>query len=238
MARLAPITCIAGALAALATGSGCAGERIKLGNGQPLLVDGSACPHAQVSASQVVWIGDSWVTIPGNQHTGVRDLARAAGAIGPGDDYTIDAANGALIGQIAVQYTSQEATAIKAKVLIMDGGTLDTIMMDTSATVTSVANTFTQLLSTVADDGTVTAIIYFLMPELPNIPGVAALRPLLQQACTQSTVPCFFLDLQPLWVGHPEYTDTASGGIFPTDAGGTVIADAIWGLMQSNCIAQ
>ena len=104
MARLAPITCIAGALAALATGSGCNGERIKLGNGPTLLVDGAACPHAQVSASQVVWIGDSWVTIPGNQHTGVRDLARATHAIGPSDDYVNAAAPATTMSAIANQY--------------------------------------------------------------------------------------------------------------------------------------
>ena len=237
MARLAPVARIAGVLAALATSSGCDGGVIKLGNGQVLVVDGAACPHAQVNASQVLWIGDSWVLVPGSQHTGVRDLARAAGAIGPSDDYTIGAVAAATMAQIADQYASQESSATKVKVLIMDGGTWDTLTANgSSASVTSAASTFTELLATVAGDATADQIIYYLMPELPSIPGVAALRPLQQQACAQSTVPCFFLDLQPLWAGHPEYT--ATDGILPTDAGANVISDAIWAIMQTNCIAQ
>ena len=51
-----------------------------------------------------------------------------------------------------------------------------------------------------------------------------------------STVPCHFIDLQPLWSGHPEYTD--GSGILPTDAGAGVLADAIWSVMQQDCIAQ
>jgi len=236
MARLPPLTCLAGALATLAVASGCDGERIKLGNGA--LVDGAACPHAQVAASQVLWIGDSWVLVPGNQHTGVRDLAQMSGAIGPAADYTIAAAPATTMAQIAGQYTAQESGVTKVKVLIMDGGTWDTIAANGSAaSVASVANTFTQFLATVAADGTVDQIIYYLVPELSGIPGVADLRPLLMQACNQSPVPCYFLDLQIMWAGHPEYATGTSPPV-PTDAGGAAIAQAIWATMQAQCIAQ
>jgi hypothetical protein len=177
----------------------------------------------------------------------VRVLARTAGAIGPSDDYTIDAVAAAPMivpstnggpAPIPTQYTSQEASATKVKVLIMDGGTWDTITNNSSTTVTGVAASFQQLLSTVASDGTVTDVIYYLMPELSgNIPGVAALRPLLEQLCTQSAVPCHFLDLQPLWTDPSAY-NTAGSPPVPTSSGATVIADAIWSIMQTNCIAQ
>ncbi|HZL21640.1 MAG TPA: SGNH/GDSL hydrolase family protein [Polyangia bacterium] len=237
MARSAPVACIAGTLAALAGAAGCDGQMIRLGT----------CPHAEVPASQVVWIGDSWVLVPnGEPHTGVRDLARAAGAIGPSDDYTIDAVAAAPMvvpstnggpAPIPTQYSSQEAGATKVKVLIMDGGTWDTITNNSSATVTDVADSFKQLLSTVASDGTVTDVIYYLMPELSSIPGVAALRPLLEQVCTQSPVPCHFLDLQPIWTDPSSYNTSGSPPV-PTDSGATVIADAIWSIMQTNCIGQ
>jgi len=232
MARSAGVARVATALVALAGVAGCGGELIHLGGGD--------CAHAQVPASEVVWIGDSWVTVPGNQVTGVEDKARAANAIGPSDVYTVDAANGTVMTQIAAQYTAQEATATKAKVVIMDGGTLDTIMSNgSSASVTKVEATFMQLLGTMASDGTVTDVIYFLVPDLTTIPGVTALQPLLQADCAASAVVrCHFIDLRQPWSGHPEYTNTVSGVSFPSEAGAGVIADAIWSVMQQNCIAQ
>jgi hypothetical protein len=227
---------MAGSLVALAAAAGCGGKVIRLGDGTPL-ADGGACAHAQVAASQVLWIGDSWVLNPGNQHTAVRDSARAAGAIGPSDDYTIAAAAGATMAATAGQYDAQEAGASKVEVVIMDGGTWDTLIANGSAaSVTTAADGFNQFLTKVAADGTVAHIVYYLMPELPAIPGVAALRPLVQQACAQSQVRCHFLDLQPLWAGHPEYT--ASDGVFASDAGGAALAAAIWSIMQQSCIAQ
>ena len=221
---------------ALATASACDGKLIHLGDGQTA-VDSGICPRAQVNANQVLWIGDSWVLVPGSQHTRVRDSARAAGAIGPNDDYIMGAVAAANMAEIASQYASQEAGATKVKALIMDGCTWDTIVANGSAaSVASAASSFSQFLGTVASDATVEHVIYFLMPELATIPGVAALRPLLQPACAQSVVPCHFIDLQPLWVGHPEYT--ANDGLFPSDVGGGVVADAIWATMQQNCIAQ
>jgi hypothetical protein len=242
-----------GAGCALVVSASSCGEVIQLGLGPTAVdgatppvssegggADGGACPRGQVNASEVVWAGDSWVQIPGTQHTRVRDLAREAGAIGPTDDYVDVAANGAFMSAIANQYSTQESdpTKAKVKVLIMDGGGFDLILGNGStATVQGVVNAFTQLLATVASDGTVTQIIYFLVPsELPATPGVASLRQGLVPACAHSAVPCHFLDLEPIWTGHPEYT--ASGGVLASDAGAAAIADAIWALMQQNCIAQ
>ena len=206
-------------------------------------MDGGACVRGQVSANEVVWIGDSWILVTGTQHTRVRDLARAANAIGPSDDYVIAAVAATYMSMIAGQYDTQEAGTPKVKVLIVDGGTWDTIQASNSggsaavpAAAASAANAFTQLLARVASDGTVEHVIYFLPPEIQAIPGVAELRPLVLQACTQSAVPCHFLDLNPLFTGHPEYI--GAGNFLPTDAGGIVLGDAIWALMQQDCIAQ
>ncbi len=44
-------------------------------------------------------------------------------------------------------------------------------------------------------------------------------------------------DLEPLWDGNEEaYTDNS--GVQASEAGARVIADAIWDVMQDNCIAQ
>jgi hypothetical protein len=196
--------------------------------------------RGQVAANEVLWIGDSWVLVPGSQRTRLRDLARIAGALGSGEDYVNAAAPATTMSAIANQYSNAQAGATKTKVVLMDGGTWDTIGGGGSAaSVNAASNAFSQFINTVRNDGTVQHIIYFLTPELPGIPGVAALRPLLQQTCAQSTVPCHFLDLQndlqPPWA--PEY---ASGEPIPvpTDAGGRAIAEAIWKIMQQACIAQ
>ncbi|HMF42847.1 MAG TPA: hypothetical protein VKQ32_19380 [Polyangia bacterium] len=230
---------IAVGLAVAAAIAGCGGKVIHLGDGN----DGGPCAHGQVSANQVLWIGDSWILVPGGQVTRVQDLARAAGAIGPNDTYVVGAAPAVLMSMIASQYDTQEAGATKVKVLIMDGGTWDTIQANNAggaaavpAAATSAANAFSQLLTNVASDRTVQHIIYFLPPEIQTIPGVAELRPLVSQACQQSAVPCHFLDLDSLWTGHPEYT--GAGAFLPTDAGAVVLGDAIWALMQQNCVAQ
>jgi len=214
----------------------CDGKAIHLGNGR---ADGGPCVHGQVSANEVLWIGDSWVLVTGTQHTRVRDVARAAGAIGATDDYVIGAMPAAPIAAVANQYATREAGATKVKVVVMDGGTWDTLIANGSdASVSSVDATFKQFLAQVATDGTVGHIIYFLTPEMPGIPGVAAVRPLLQQDCADSAVPCHFIDLTPIWSGHPEYTANDTGIPIPTDAGGNAMADAIWAVMQQACIAQ
>jgi hypothetical protein len=228
-----PIACL---LVALAAAAGCNDKVVHLGDGR----DGG-CVRGQVSANEVLWIGDSWILMPGSQRTRVRELARNADAIGDGEDYVNAAAPGTTMAAIAGQYTTRQMGATKVKVLLMDGGTWDTIVANmTGGSVASAAMAaaadFAQLLTQVASDGTVEHIIYFLVPELAGIPGVAILRPLVQQSCAGSSVACHFLDLQPLWAGHPEYT--APGDTFASEAGAMVLGDAIWGLMQEHCIAQ
>jgi hypothetical protein len=139
------------------------------------------------------------------------------------------------MADIVAQYEAQQASGQPVKVLLMNGGTWDTILAQgDDASVASVVATFEQFLSKVASDGTVEHIVYFLQPELPTIPGVAKLRPLLRDACEGSAVPCHFLDLDPIW--QPEYTGV--GAIQASEAGGMAIAEAIWDIMQEHCIAQ
>lgn len=210
--------------------AGCSGKVNHLGDG---------CVRGQVNADEVLWIGDSWILFPGSQRARVTELARRAGALPPSEDYVNGAVAAAFMADIENQYATREAGPTKVKVVLMDGGTWDTLVANGSgASVTSAADGFSQFLARVAADGTVEHVVYFLPPEIPGIPGVAALRPLVQQACAQSIVACHFLDVQLLWAGHPEYTDPATGGILPTEAGAIVLADALWAIMRDECIAQ
>jgi hypothetical protein len=202
-----------------------------------------SCLRGQVTADEVLWIGDTWVLLPDGRaaREQVRDHARGAQVIADMASYASAAEAATSLSDIVQQYEERQAGMTKVKVLLMDGGTWDTIIAgmagETVETATRVVTEFEQFLAKVANDGTVQHIVYFLMPELPRIPGVRELRPGLQAAWEASTVPCHFLDLQPLWEGHPEYTDSVSG-IQPSADGAAVIGDEIWRIMVENCIAQ
>ena len=226
-----------GAGAATGGGAGAPGGQGGMASGTGGNGGAAGCERGGVAANEVVWIGDSWIDIPGNQKTRVNELARAAGALGQNEAYVDLAVSGSPIATIVNQYNTRQAGNTKVKVLLMDGGGIDTIQGGGSeASVSNVENAFEQHLAKVAADGTVEHIVYYLYPELPTIAGVAALRPRMKAACEASTVPCHFLDLQPLWEGHPEYTGGDS--IHASQAGGAVIAEAVWKIMQDHCIAQ
>jgi hypothetical protein len=230
--RLGDVEDVGGAPGISAAGgsvAGAAGANSTAGEGGS---SGAACAPGSTEANEVLWIGDSWITLPGTQLSRLRELAQLAGAIGPNESYATRAIAAADIADVVDQYEAQQASGTPVKVLLMNGGTWDTI---NGASVASVMATFEQFLSRVASDS-VEHIVYFLQPELPTIPGVAELRPLLRSACEGSAVPCHFVDLNPIWQGHPEYTGPS--GIQASEVGGEAIAEAIWGVMQEHCIAQ
>ena len=56
-----------------------------------------------MAADEVLWMGDSWINVPGEQVAGVHEFAVASQAIGPNDDYTVTAVGGATMSAIALQ---------------------------------------------------------------------------------------------------------------------------------------
>ena len=63
------------------------------------------------------------------------------------------------------------------------------------------------------------------------------LRPLLQDVCDNSPVPCQFLDLRPVF--EDNYSSfVQAGGLNPTTEGARATAQAIWAVMEDGCIAQ
>jgi hypothetical protein len=204
---------------------------------------GDGCVRGQVSADEVLWIGDSWIIDPGTQRSTVKQLALSAGTIAANEEYPSSAAPAASMAQVAEQYHARQRGTPKVKVLLMDGGTWDPIAAQmVGASVSDAIDesiaTFEQFLSQVAADGTVQHIVYFLVPELMNIPGVAEMRPRLRQACAASLVPCHFIDLQEVWQQGDPARYTASNGFQASAEGGVAIGQAVWSVMQDNCIAQ
>jgi hypothetical protein len=204
---------------------------------------GENCLRGRVEANEVLWIGDSWIIDPGTQRSTVKQLAFAAGAIAESEEYPSLAAAAASMAMVAQQYDARQRGTPRVRVLLMDGGTWDPI--SARATGASVSDAiddaiagFDQFLTRVASDGTVEHVVYFLVPELMNIPGVADMRPRLRQACAASTVPCHFIDLQEIWEQGDPVRYTASNGFQASEEGGVAIGRAVWATMQANCIAQ
>ena len=227
------VTSAGGGSAAAAAGVGAGGGAAGSGGG--------TCEKGQVKGNEVLWIGDSWIQIPGNQYTGVRDLARQAGALGASENYVNRAVSGSPIGTIISQYTTYQSGSTKAKVLVMDGGGIDVMQGGkTQASVDGVITKVKDHFAKVASDGTVKHIVYYLYPQLPaSGPGADVgpkLEPGIEAACAASSVPCHFLYLEPLFTGHADYVGGDS--LHPSQSGAGVIANAIWEIMQKNCIAQ
>ncbi|HEX2672789.1 MAG TPA: SGNH/GDSL hydrolase family protein, partial [Polyangiaceae bacterium] len=82
-------------------------------------------------------------------------------------------------------------------------------------------------------------VVYFFYGDPVGNPtlkdGLDLLRPLLQNACGRSAVPCHWLDLRPVFAGHPEYVGT--DGLVFTDAGASAAAAATFAFMQKQCVA-
>jgi hypothetical protein len=204
----------------------------------------TVCPHQQVAASEVLWIGDSWLQMPNGPSAVpavVRDLARGSETIGPTEAYADRSMSGQGIATIVSQYTRAPQGF---KVLLMDGGGLDLQRgtqtdAGTNSAIDTVNSKFQELLGKAAVGG-VQHIVFFLIPEVPGVPGIGpaltVLRPLLQQSCAASQVPCHFLDLQPLFAGRMSslLSDLAN----PNADGAAIVGQAIWKLMEDDCIAQ
>jgi hypothetical protein len=55
------------------------------------------------------------------------------------------------------------------------------------------------------------------------------------EAASGGSLRCTFVDLVPVFEGHPEYIN---GDIHPNQVGGRVMAETIWQVMQDHCIGQ
>jgi len=142
------------------------------------------------------------------------------------------------------QYTGARADG-PARLIIMDGGATDVLNGQCAGMLTpdcpaahAAVSGAEQLFQRFAKDG-VEHVVYFFYGDPVDNPtlkdGIDLMRPLLQNACGRSAVPCHWLDLRPLFAGHPEYVGT--DGLVFTDAGATVAAAATFAFMQKQCLA-
>lgn len=94
-------------------------------------------------------------------------------------------------------------------------------------------------------------VIYFFYPRVPEGTPVGGkhpnaindyARPMVRDLCEGAAsrsggkVRCHFVDMVPVFEGHPEYF--AKNDIHPNPTGSAAMAKAIWSVMKQNCIAQ
>jgi len=207
------------------------------------------CAKDQVLANEVLLLGDSFFATSHQITAYLENLARDAGAIEVGERYRDSSRllNNALAlngNGILSQYESSVAEAA-AHVVITNGGGADVLLgscdevSSDCALIADAANAFDDLLSRLAEDG-VREVIYVSYPN-PEAAQVLekmnSLRPLLEDICESAPLPCHFLDLRPTFEG--KYQDyILEDGLNPTAQGSEATAQAIWSLMQEQCIAQ
>jgi hypothetical protein len=212
----------------------------------------AVCVAPQRAASDVVVLGDSLIEFS-SFTASLEAAAQAAGALGSGETFRSYAshldsfiAEGPL--SIATEYKSAQADGIP-RVIVMDGGATDLLNAPCGvaptancAAVTAAAEGAEKLFAQFAADG-VEHVVYFFYPDYSAPRGQAALaagldvlRPLLQSACGRAAIACHWLDLRPLFAGHPDYL--AADGIVLGDAGARVTANAVWSLIEQRCIAK
>ncbi len=241
--------------AALSAAHSCEEGRCRAPNpAGPIAGDGGAgnedppspCVTAEAQGNEVVVLGDTFFATTHQVTAFLEDAARAAGHLPAGERYrdVSQFTNNALaLGgpQIAAQYEAATADA-PARIVIMNGGGADVLLgncdvIDASCDVlTEAASAARELLSTLASDG-VSAVVYAFYPDAMGDvrEKMDVLRPLIESACKGGPAPCHWVDLRPVFAGHPEYLQP--DGLNPTDAGARATADAIWAALTASCVA-
>ncbi len=185
-------------------------------------------------------IGESFIALSHGITQQIEKDAKAAGSLASTDRYVDNSVSGTTLAndQIPSQYARAVQSSGTIRYVLMDGGGNDCLLNNDGDAALAAA---TSLFQTMAKDRT-EKVVYFFYPD--PVGGnyaslkscLDALRPKMKALCDGLTAPrCYWLDLRPLWNGHPEYT---FDGIHPTAAGSAVTGDAIWQVMQASCVAQ
>lgn len=246
------------ASATTANAAGAAGLSAAAGNGEQQAAGASAagaagtapqtCTKGQVKASEVVFIGESFIAQTGAIPRLTSEHAREAGTIGMSESYRSFAVSGTQLttGDIPNQYTRAQM-ASPVKVILMDGGGNDLLFGDNRCmgsfdasckeVVDVVAEMFTDFKA-----GGVLDVVYFFYPDPMGIganikDAMDILRPEMKKLCDEATdVRCIWVDQRETWDGN--YDEFTSDGIHPTEAGSAASAKQIWDAMVANCVAQ
>lgn len=208
----------------------------------------SVCEPSGISGNEVIILGDSFFAMSHEVTAHLEALARGAGVLSDVERYR-DYSNltenslASESGILAQYYLARDDAPVS--VVIMNGGGADLLIgtcdpVDAECpAILDAATALGEVFAEMAIDG-VDEVVFVSYPD-PQIPELLekmeVLRPLLEEQCASSEVPCSFLELQPVFSGkEDEYI--AEDGLNPTSEGAQAAAGAIWELMVDSCIAQ
>jgi lysophospholipase L1-like esterase len=192
----------------------------------------------QVKASEVLFIGDSFIALNNSIPMAIEADAHAAGTLAQNEHYRNNAVSGTTLAnnQIPGQYMSA-VNSSAVKVVLMDGGGNDCLQANNPSGAYSAAMS---LFQTMAQHNTQSVVYFFYPDPLKTYASgtlktcLDGLRPMIKSLCDGLAQPkCYFVDLRPGWTE----ADT-SDGIHPTSEGGKLAGDEIWATMQKYCVAQ
>lgn len=222
------------------------------GTEAPLTSSEQPCTPAPLAAEELIVVGDSLLTLS----IFTNELEAAAIAAGGVElaqdehlrDYSSHLTSMLAEGQLSLanQYAASREEG-PARVVIMDGGATDMLQdacpsgpeLQCPAVQAAVLGA-EQLLSQMAEDGVEHIVYFFYEDATENADlraGIDVLRPLIENVCGKSLVPCHWLDLRPVFEGHYAEYVTGVDGIVFSDAGARATAQAIWELVELRCIA-
>lgn len=130
-----------------------------------------------------------------------------------------------------------------ARLVVMNGGATDMLQLNCPMPVAAecpavqaALDGATALFARMADDG-VERIAYLFYPDPRDNgdfkSGLDALRPLMEDACAGSPVPCLWIDLRPTFAGSTDYY--GSDGIVFSRTGACAAADTLWSALDERC---
>lgn len=206
------------------------------------------CEDSGTTGNEVVILGDSFFATTHEITGHLESLARSEGVLSEGERYRDSSnllSNSLAFPEAGIRMQYENArTESAVKVVIMNGGGADLLLGsceiqgEQCPLMTDAALALQTLLQLMNDEG-VEQVVFVGYPD-PLVNEVRekmdVLRPLLEQACADSAVPCEWLDLRPVFSEEPSFIDT--DGLNPTSAGAEATAEALFQLMQARCIAQ
>lgn len=208
----------------------------------------AACAPSNLAPNDVLILGDVLIELSSFVPE-FEQAAENAGILKSGEHFRNQAmAVSSLFASGALSFDSQYTSAAAkgpARVIVMDGGATDVLTGQCAGMLTpdcpaarAAIDGAEQLFARFAKDG-VEHVVYFFYADAVGNPtlndGLKLLRPLLQNVCGRSAVACHWLDMRPIFAGHPEYL--GSDSLVFTDAGASAAAAASFAFMQKQCVA-